>query len=212
MPRPTQGSTPALRLRGCHPLWRAFPDASASLIWTTGLLRFRSPLLPESRLMSFPPGTEMFQFPGFASRPYVFRPGYPLRGGLPHSDMRGSTLARNSPRLIAACHVLHRLLAPRHPPDALLTHPESVPPPPPARPSLLARPRSVTPTPTPARAIPHAHTSHTDTHFSNDRQPPHPGQQPRHANRDPPSQILTPSPCKEHDSRPPNTARSSRAW
>ena len=33
----------------------------------TGLVRFRSPLLTESRLMSFPPGTEMFQFPGFAS-------------------------------------------------------------------------------------------------------------------------------------------------
>ena len=32
----------------------------------TGLVRFRSPLLAESRLMSFPPGTEMFQFPGFA--------------------------------------------------------------------------------------------------------------------------------------------------
>lgn len=34
----------------------------------TGLVRVRSPLLTESRLMSFPPGTEMFQFPGFASR------------------------------------------------------------------------------------------------------------------------------------------------
>lgn len=32
-----------------------------------GLFRVRSPLLTESRLMSFPPGTEMFQFPGFAS-------------------------------------------------------------------------------------------------------------------------------------------------
>jgi hypothetical protein len=31
-----------------------------------GLVRVRSPLLTESRLMSFPPGTEMFQFPGFA--------------------------------------------------------------------------------------------------------------------------------------------------
>jgi hypothetical protein len=40
---------------------------------TTGLVRVRSPLLTESRLMSFPPGTEMFQFPGFASLPYVFR-------------------------------------------------------------------------------------------------------------------------------------------
>ena len=33
----------------------------------TGLVRFRSPLLTESRLMSFPPATEMFQFAGFAS-------------------------------------------------------------------------------------------------------------------------------------------------
>ena len=30
------------------------------------LVPFRSPLLWESRLISFPPGTEMFQFPGFA--------------------------------------------------------------------------------------------------------------------------------------------------
>jgi hypothetical protein len=41
--------------------------------------------------------------------------------GLPHSDIRGSTIARISPRLFAACHVLHRLLAPRHPPNALIT-------------------------------------------------------------------------------------------
>ena len=33
----------------------------------TGLVRLRSPLLTESRLMSFPPATEMFQFTGFAS-------------------------------------------------------------------------------------------------------------------------------------------------
>ena len=31
-----------------------------------GLFRFRSPLLTESRLLSFPPGTEMVHFPGFA--------------------------------------------------------------------------------------------------------------------------------------------------
>jgi hypothetical protein len=39
----------------------------------TGLFRVRSPLLAESRLMSVPPATEMFQFAGFASRPYEFR-------------------------------------------------------------------------------------------------------------------------------------------
>ena len=33
---------------------------------TTGLVRVRSPLLTESRLMSFPLGTEMFHFPRFA--------------------------------------------------------------------------------------------------------------------------------------------------
>ena len=42
-----------------------------------------------------------------------------IEGGLPHSEIRGSKFVRNSPRLIAAYHVLHRLSAPRHSPDAL---------------------------------------------------------------------------------------------
>ena len=71
--------------------------------------------------MSFPPGTEMFQFPGFASATYVFSNGYSLLSGLPHSDIHGSKPARGSPWLFAACHVLHRLLVPRHPPNALLS-------------------------------------------------------------------------------------------
>jgi hypothetical protein len=74
-------------------------------------------------LMSFPPATEMFQFAGFASPSYGLTGGYPLPGGLPHSEIRGSTGARPSPRLFAACHVLHRLSVPRHPPDALLVQP-----------------------------------------------------------------------------------------
>ena len=52
----------------------------------TGLVRVRSPLLAESRLMSFPPATEMFQFAGFASAPYVFRCGYPLGWVAPFGD------------------------------------------------------------------------------------------------------------------------------
>ena len=52
-----------------------------------------------------------------------------LAEGFPHSDIRGSTIARISPRLFAACHVLHRLLAPRHPPNALFSL-ENIPPPP----------------------------------------------------------------------------------
>ena len=39
--------------------------------------------------------------------------------GLPHSDICGSMDICSSPQLIAACHVLHRLLVPRHPPCAL---------------------------------------------------------------------------------------------
>jgi hypothetical protein len=40
--------------------------------------------------------------------------------GFPHSEIFGSKPVRGSPKLIAAYHVLHRLLAPRHPPNALL--------------------------------------------------------------------------------------------
>jgi hypothetical protein len=89
------GSPCRFRLRDYHPLWRNFPDPSANGRFgnsptspqlvrpspTTpgrqrlravtpvgfGLFPVRSPLLGESRLLSFPRGTEMFQFPRFAS-------------------------------------------------------------------------------------------------------------------------------------------------
>ncbi len=38
---------------------------------------------------------------------------------MPHSEIFGSKPVRSSPKLIAAYHVLHRLSAPRHPPDTL---------------------------------------------------------------------------------------------
>ncbi len=41
--------------------------------------------------------------------------------GLPHSGIPGSRPACGSPRLIAACHALHRHLMPRHPPYTLNT-------------------------------------------------------------------------------------------
>jgi hypothetical protein len=97
----------------------SFQTVLVALAFVAGLVRVRSPLLAESRLMSFPPATEMFQFAGFASWTYEFSPGYRLRGGLPHSEIQGSTIARISPWLFAACYVLHRLSVPRHPPDAL---------------------------------------------------------------------------------------------
>src|SRR5688572_17679437 len=39
--------------------------------------------------------------------------------GFPHSEILGSKPVCGSPKLIAAYHVLHRLLAPRHSPYAL---------------------------------------------------------------------------------------------
>jgi hypothetical protein len=120
VPRPTRGSELPCRIRGCHPLWPVFPDRSAIRAQITGLVRVRSPLLAESLLMSFPPANEMFQFAGFASPAYGFSRRSVRRLGLPHSEIRESTSARLSSRLFAACHVLHRLSVPRHPPNALL--------------------------------------------------------------------------------------------
>lgn len=68
----------ALQVRDFHPLWLAFPSYSSFHIFTTGLFRFRSPLLAESRLMSFPMGTKMFQFPTFACQPLYIQGCIPL--------------------------------------------------------------------------------------------------------------------------------------
>ena len=40
--------------------------------------------------------------------------------GFPHSDIPGSMLTYSSPRHFVVCHVLLRLLVPRHPPCALI--------------------------------------------------------------------------------------------
>ncbi len=104
----------SLCLRDCHPLWCHFPKDFGSLplipghrphdprrypAWF-GLVPVRSPLLRESRLISAPPGTEMFQFPG---SPRAFR------------DRRS---LGSSPGLFAAFHA-RILMTPRHPPRAL---------------------------------------------------------------------------------------------
>ena len=64
--RPTRGSKCFLLIQGYHLLWLGFPSHSNSYTYSTGLVHFRSPLLTESRLISFPGGTEMFQFSPFA--------------------------------------------------------------------------------------------------------------------------------------------------
>lgn len=76
----------------------------------------------------------MFQFPGFAFITLCIQVintwlsplltgtanNNKLSGGLPHSEIHGSKLILSSPWLIAEYHVFHRLLLPRHSPNALL--------------------------------------------------------------------------------------------
>ena len=82
-----------------------------------GLFPVRSPLLGESFLFSLPTGTKMFQFPAFA---HFLRSVTGLQpAGLSHSEISGSRVICTYPKLIAAYHVLHRLLMPRHSPCAL---------------------------------------------------------------------------------------------
>jgi hypothetical protein len=128
------------RLPDFHRLWSTVPDRSTNMLVSHssalrpnrpynpevqalrfGLFRVRSPLLAESLLFSIPGGTEMVHFPPLPSPSYVFtrRYGGITRRGFPHSDIPGSQLICNSPRLIAAYRVLHRLPAPRHSPYAL---------------------------------------------------------------------------------------------
>ena len=126
-----------LRLRGCHPLRPTIPGGSARSCWRVygsvlqphildglprlvrfGLCRFRSPLLPASRLVSFPPPTEMFHFGGFpllSEHLGLLGPDRRSYSGIP-----GSTSACDSPGLIAACHALLRRHEPSHPPPAVL--------------------------------------------------------------------------------------------
>ena len=121
-----------LRLQACHLLRGGFPSRFVSdnrpkcPSHNPGSLRFglfplRSPLLRESRLISFPPATEMFQFTGLASQGLCVQPrdSWIAPGGFSHSDTSGSMAVCASPELFAACRVLLRRRMPRHPPCAL---------------------------------------------------------------------------------------------
>ena len=123
-------------LRDCHTLWSRFPTGSPNVQFGNSTHAVLQPpcvntwvwALPISlaatfgiSVISFPSGTEMVHFPELAHTSLCIQPAvagvHPA--GFPHSDIPGSKPACGSPRLIAACHVLLRLLAPRHPPYAL---------------------------------------------------------------------------------------------
>ena len=123
-------------LRDCHTLWFRFPAASRSVRFGNSTYAVLQPpcvntwvwAFPISlaatfgiSVIYFPSGTEMVHFPELAHTSLCIQPAvagvHPA--GFPHSEIPGSKPACGSPRLFAACHVLHRLLAPRHPPYAL---------------------------------------------------------------------------------------------
>jgi hypothetical protein len=120
-------------LRGSHTLWPRFPAGSRIGNSTYAVLQpphastwvWAVPISLAATigisLIYFPPGTEMVHFPGLAhTRLCIQRAVTRVHlVGFPHSEIPGSKPACGSPRLIAACHVLLRLLAPRHPPYAL---------------------------------------------------------------------------------------------
>jgi hypothetical protein len=139
------------RLRGYHPLCRRFPTSSATqtisyslpdqqlrlggpatpnaqrLLAMTrarfGLFPFRSPLLRESRLLSFPVGTEMFHFPTLPPPALCVQAGamgHYAHSGFPIRKSPDRSLVADSPGLIAGSYVLLRLLVPRHSPCALI--------------------------------------------------------------------------------------------
>ncbi|KAF3449759.1 hypothetical protein FNV43_RR05837 [Rhamnella rubrinervis] len=77
------------------------------------LLPFRSPLLWESLLLSFPLATKMFQFARLSlACPWIQQQFERLT----YSGISGSTLIFNSPKHFVAYYALPRLWVPRYPP------------------------------------------------------------------------------------------------
>ena len=124
------------RVRGCHPLWLNFPVHSAIIVLSSqrrsfnpvpavtgpglGCCAFARHYLRNHFCFLFLRVMRCFQFPG---SPPSWMDAAVACGGLPHSEIRGSTGICPCPRLIAACHVLLRLREPRHPSCALLSFP-----------------------------------------------------------------------------------------
>ena len=122
-----------LHIRDYHPLWSCFPTGS---IHTHGSAGPRSlaatrgvsiDFLSSGYLDVSVPRVCLYN-PMYSGHKYLIKPpiDYPegnnreLSSGLPHSEIHGSKLILSSPWLIAEYHVFHRLLLPRHSPNALL--------------------------------------------------------------------------------------------
>ena len=121
-----------VHVRSCHALWRHFPEPSIPLTSCDGAV-----LLPRTCRNTCGLGCSPFARHYWGNHCcFLFlrvlrcfsSPRWPpasggmsclQHDGLSHSEIRGSRAMCASPRLFAACHVLHRLREPRHPPCAL---------------------------------------------------------------------------------------------
>lgn len=105
-------------IRGYHPLWLSFPEYSIKVLqWMSqsstpdasiwfALFPVRSPLLRESRLISFPLATEMFHFARFAplqGNMYHYILGCPIRKSRDQSFLTAPpSLSQSSTSFIAS--------------------------------------------------------------------------------------------------------------
>ena len=123
----------SFRLQDSHLLWLAFPYHSPNpRVLNAGPYpgKLGLPVWPPPRSLATTCGISVDVF----SSPYLdvsvqAVPSVQLwihctvteycSAGLPHSVISGSMLMCSSPKLFAACHDLHRLLMPRHPPCTL---------------------------------------------------------------------------------------------
>ena len=97
------------------------PNPTVHAPWF-GLFRFRSPLLTESHVVFSSSGyldVSVHRVP-FLNLWIGLRILEVSSSGFPHSEISGSKHTYCSPKHIAVCRVLHRLLMPRHPLCALI--------------------------------------------------------------------------------------------
>src|ERR1044071_551719 len=108
------GHSRPLHPRVVHPMACA-PQPQESKLSRFGLFPVRSPLLGESRLISVPPGTEMFQFPGLAlpcgSNPPCDGLGCPIPTSWDHGSRAAPPgLSQLTTSFIASrCQGIHRV-------------------------------------------------------------------------------------------------------
>ena len=120
-----------LPIRGYHPLWPCFPTRSSHTHGSAGprslaATRGVSIDVLSSGYLDVSVLRVCFYNPMYSGYKYLVQKVVNCRaiynqlsGGLPHSEIHGSKLILSSSWLIAEYHVFHRLLLPRHSPNAL---------------------------------------------------------------------------------------------